>query len=65
MECCTQRNCVCSAISQSNHTLTDRTSIEQHPNVQAATTKVRDAYLDYARNTLRAPVTGYVAQRSV
>ena len=35
-----------------NHALTDRTSVEQHPNVQAAAAKVRDAYLDYARNTL-------------
>jgi len=51
--------------AQSNHALTDRTSIEQHPNVQAAAAKLRDAYLDYARNTLPAPVTGYVAQRSV
>jgi membrane fusion protein (multidrug efflux system) len=51
--------------AQSNHALTDRTSIEQHPNVLAAAAKVRDAYLDYARNTLPAPVTGYVAQRSV
>jgi membrane fusion protein (multidrug efflux system) len=33
--------------------------------VQAAAAKVRDAYLNYARNTLPAPVTGYVAQRSV
>ncbi|MFM0200133.1 HlyD family efflux transporter periplasmic adaptor subunit [Paraburkholderia fungorum] len=51
--------------AQSNRALTDRTSVEQHPNVQAAAAKVRDAYLDYARNTLPAPVTGYVAQRSV
>ena len=51
--------------AQSNHALTDRTSIEQHPDVLAAAAKVRDAYLDYARNTLPAPVTGYVAQRSV
>jgi membrane fusion protein (multidrug efflux system) len=51
--------------AQSNHALTDRTSIEQHPDVQAAAAKVRDAYLNYARNTLPAPVTGYVAQRSV
>ncbi|MFM0208621.1 HlyD family efflux transporter periplasmic adaptor subunit [Paraburkholderia sediminicola] len=49
----------------SNRALTDHTSIEQHPDVQAAAAKVRDAYLDYARNTLPAPVTGYVAQRSV
>jgi membrane fusion protein, multidrug efflux system len=51
--------------SQSNHALTDRTSVEKHPDVQAAAAKVRDAYLAYARNTLPAPVTGYVAQRSV
>ena len=51
--------------SEANHALTDRTSIAQHPNVQAAATKVRDAWLDYARNTLPAPVTGYVARRSV
>jgi membrane fusion protein (multidrug efflux system) len=49
----------------SNLALTDRTSIEQHPDVQAAATKVRDAYLNYARNVLPAPVTGYVAQRTV
>ena len=51
--------------AQSNHALTDRTSVENHPDVQAAAAKVRDAYLNYARNTLPAPVSGYVAQRSV
>jgi membrane fusion protein (multidrug efflux system) len=51
--------------AQANRALTDRTSIEQHPNVQAAASKVRDAYLNYARNTLPSPVTGYVARRSV
>ncbi|WP_233838175.1 HlyD family secretion protein [Paraburkholderia sp. ZP32-5] len=48
-----------------NRALTDRTTIEQHPDVQAAASKVRDAYLAYARDTLPAPVTGYVARRSV
>jgi membrane fusion protein (multidrug efflux system) len=48
-----------------NRALTDRTTIEQHPEVQAAASKVRDAYLAYARDTLPAPVTGYVARRSV
>jgi membrane fusion protein (multidrug efflux system) len=48
-----------------NRALTDRTTIEQHPNVLAAASRVRDAYLAYARNTLPAPVTGYVARRSV
>lgn len=51
--------------AQANRVLTDRTTIEQHPDVQAAASKVRDAYLSYARNTLPAPVTGYVARRSV
>ncbi|WP_407642124.1 efflux RND transporter periplasmic adaptor subunit [Caballeronia catudaia] len=51
--------------SGANHALTDRTSVERHPNVQAAAAKVRDAWLDDARNTLPAPVTGYVARRSV
>ncbi|OAJ53440.1 hemolysin D [Paraburkholderia ginsengiterrae] len=51
--------------AEANHALTDHTSIEQHPNVQAAASKVRDAYLTYARDTLPAPVTGYVAKRSV
>lgn len=51
--------------AEANRALTDRTTIEQHPNVQAAAAKVRDAYLAYARNTLPAPVTGYVAKRSV
>ncbi|MCX4155045.1 MULTISPECIES: HlyD family secretion protein [Paraburkholderia] len=51
--------------AEANRALTDRTTIDQHPNVQAAASKVRDAYLAYARNTLPAPVTGYVAKRSV
>jgi len=51
--------------AQANRALTDRTTVEQHPNVQAAASKVRDAYLAYARNTLPAPVTGYVARRAV
>jgi membrane fusion protein (multidrug efflux system) len=51
--------------AEANHALTDRTTIENHPDVQAAASKVRNAYLTYARNTLPAPVTGYVAQRSV
>ncbi|WP_446904708.1 HlyD family secretion protein [Burkholderia sp. YIM B11467] len=51
--------------AQANRALTDNTTISQHPNVQAAASKVRDAYLAYARNVLPAPVTGYVAKRSV
>jgi membrane fusion protein (multidrug efflux system) len=49
----------------SNHALTSNVSVANHPNVLAAAAKVRDAYLAYARNTLPAPVTGYVARRTV
>jgi membrane fusion protein (multidrug efflux system) len=48
-----------------NRTLTEQTDVANHPSVQAAAAKVRDAYLAYARNTLPAPVDGYVARRSV
>ncbi|MGQ7935158.1 HlyD family secretion protein [Paraburkholderia sp. D1E] len=48
-----------------NRALTANTTIAGHPDVQAAAAKVRDAYLANARNTLPAPVTGYIAQRSV
>jgi len=50
---------------ESNRALTANTTIATHPNVLAAAAKVRDAYLAHARNTLPAPVTGYVAKRSV
>ncbi len=49
----------------SNRALTANTTFANHPNVQAAAAKVRDAYLNNARNNLPAPVTGYVAKRSV
>ncbi|SFI32435.1 membrane fusion protein, multidrug efflux system [Collimonas sp. OK307] len=49
----------------SNHAQTGRSSIEQHPNVASAGARLRDAYLADARTTLPAPVTGYVAKRSV
>jgi membrane fusion protein (multidrug efflux system) len=48
-----------------NQSLTEGTSIEKHPNVERAAARVREAYLAYARTTLPAPVTGYVAKRTV
>jgi membrane fusion protein (multidrug efflux system) len=48
-----------------NRALTANTSVEKHPDVMASAARVRDAYLAYARTTLPAPVTGYIAQRSV
>lgn len=44
--------------------LVDDTTIATHPEVQAAAAAVRRAYLDFARGTLLAPVTGYVTQRN-
>lgn len=49
----------------SNQVLTDQTTVENHPNVQRAAANLRSAYLSFARSALPAPVTGYVAKRSV
>jgi len=49
----------------SNRVLTDRTTIDKHPNVQRAAALVQTAYLNYARTSLPAPISGYVAKRSV
>jgi membrane fusion protein (multidrug efflux system) len=48
-----------------NRVLTDRTSVEQHPNVRRAAAQVHVAYLTLTRSTLPAPITGQVAKRSV
>ncbi|MGX6569947.1 HlyD family efflux transporter periplasmic adaptor subunit, partial [Cupriavidus necator] len=49
----------------SNKVLTDQTTVEKHPNVQRAAASLRSAYLSFARSAMPAPVTGYVAKRSV
>ena len=49
----------------SNQSLTEGTSIEQHPSVLMAAAKVREAYLATQRAALQAPVDGYVAKRTV
>ena len=45
--------------------LVDNTAIANHPDVLAAAAQLRQAYLEHARTTLIAPVTGYVAKRTV
>jgi membrane fusion protein (multidrug efflux system) len=50
---------------QVNRTRIDRTTVENHPEVQNAAAKVREAYLMYARTVLPAPVSGFVAKRAV
>ncbi|MFZ4285093.1 efflux RND transporter periplasmic adaptor subunit [Variovorax sp. HJSM1_2] len=49
----------------SNQAMTDGTSVERHPSVQAAAAKVREAYLAQQRAALPSPVDGYVAKRTV
>ena len=49
----------------SNQSMTDGTSIEQHPSVLAAGARVREAFLATQRAALPAPVDGYVAKRTV
>ena len=48
-----------------NQTLTEGTSVDQHPNVQRAAARVREAYLALKRAELLAPVDGFIAKRSV
>ncbi|WP_414648063.1 efflux RND transporter periplasmic adaptor subunit [Dokdonella sp.] len=45
--------------------LVDDTVIASHPDVQAAAARLRAAFLDRARVEVLAPVSGYVARRSV
>ncbi len=49
----------------SNQAMTEGTTVEQHPSVQAASAKVREAFLATQRAALPAPVDGYVAKRTV
>jgi len=41
------------------------TSVKDHPLVQAAEAKLREAYVNWTRHVVLAPVNGYVARRSV
>ena len=49
----------------SNQSLTDGTPLAQHPGVQKAAAKLREAYLALHRAELPAPLDGVVARRSV
>ncbi len=49
----------------SNLALTDGTQVENHPNVERAAAKLREAYLAFKRTDILAPVAGHVAKRGV
>ena len=51
--------------SAASGALVDRTTLENHPRVMSAAASVREAYLARARTTIPAPVSGYIAKRSV
>lgn len=50
---------------QSNKVLVDNTELRTHPDVLAAATQFEQAYLDQRRSNLTAPVSGFIAKRSV
>jgi membrane fusion protein, multidrug efflux system len=51
--------------STSSHALVDGTKVEDNPAVLQAKAAYRDAWIAAQRNAVVAPVTGYVAERSV
>jgi membrane fusion protein, multidrug efflux system len=51
--------------SASSHALVDGTEVEDNPAVLQAKAAYRDAWIAAQRNAVVAPVTGYVAERSV
>ena len=48
-----------------NRALVDATTLEDQPQVEAAAAQLRTAYLNLQRTRIVAPVSGYVAKRSV
>ncbi|WP_275554470.1 HlyD family efflux transporter periplasmic adaptor subunit [Mixta sp. Marseille-Q2659] len=50
---------------QAELTLTDNTTPDTHPDVLTAKAALRSAYIDYHRTKVVAPVSGFIAQRTV
>ncbi|MBA4696272.1 MAG: efflux RND transporter periplasmic adaptor subunit [Legionella sp.] len=48
----------------SNLSLTTETTLAQHPAVQAAAANLRQAYIDFRRTKIYAPLTGTIAKRT-
>jgi membrane fusion protein (multidrug efflux system) len=51
--------------ARASHALVDGTTVEDNPAVREARAQYRDAWITSQRNAVVAPVTGYVAERSV
>ncbi|MRT12803.1 HlyD family efflux transporter periplasmic adaptor subunit [Enterobacteriaceae bacterium RIT711] len=50
---------------RTNLAMVDDTVIDSHPEIKTAVATLRQRYLDNARTTIVAPVSGYVAKRAV
>jgi membrane fusion protein (multidrug efflux system) len=50
---------------EAQRTLVERTNVTTHPDVRNAAARVREAYLALSRTAIPAPVSGFVARRSV
>lgn len=50
---------------KTNQAMVDDTVIDSHPEIKTAVATLRQRYLDNARATIVAPVSGYVAKRAV
>lgn len=50
---------------EATHALIENTTLLQYPTVLKAESDLRTAYLNLQRTALRAPITGYIAKRSV
>ena len=50
---------------EANRARVDRTTVDNHPDVLNAAAHVREAYLTFARTSIPAPVSGFVAKRAV
>jgi membrane fusion protein (multidrug efflux system) len=48
-----------------NLAMVDDTVIDSHPEIKSAVATLRQRYLDNARSTIVAPVSGFVAKRAV
>ncbi|CEG57311.1 HlyD family secretion protein [Legionella fallonii] len=47
-----------------NKALTDNTDLEHHPNVMEAAARLRRAFIDFKRTTIRAPIAGEISKRT-
>ncbi|MGX5024811.1 efflux RND transporter periplasmic adaptor subunit [Enterobacter sp. UPMP2060] len=50
---------------RTNLAMVDDTVIDSHPEIKSAVATLRQRYLDHARSTIVAPVSGFIARRAV